>query len=159
MTNHPATAAVYPYKAVRGTCRNGTFAQGWDGPTLEVSSYLFNRYPHDPVTWAVTEESLLDALQKYGPLLVAVDASRWQNYVGGIFPSEDCTGEIDHAVQLVGYGSEKVVQKNGQTIEQKFWLLRNSWTDDWGESGFIRVPAFSTGGGCRINAYPALATF
>jgi hypothetical protein len=84
--------------------------------------------------------------------------TEWQNYVGGIFPGEDCNGEIDHAVQLVGYGTEKVV-KNGQTTEQKFWLLRNSWTSDWGESGFIRVPAFSPGGGCRINSFPVIGTF
>jgi hypothetical protein len=73
--NHPATAGVYPYKGVQGKCRSGTVAQGWNGPLLETQSYLFNRYPHDPNNWSITEESLLDALQKYGPLLVAVDAS------------------------------------------------------------------------------------
>ena len=38
--------------------------------------------------------------------------------------------DIDHAVQLVGYGEE-----NGS----KYWLVRNSWSPAWGEQGYIKL--------------------
>ena len=51
------------------------------------------------------------------------------NYGGGIF--SDCRGSrADHAITVVGYGSE-----NGQ----KFWLLKNSWGTGWGENGYMRI--------------------
>merc|ERR1712123_534217 len=40
-----------------------------------------------------------------------------------------CSG-TDHAVTVVGYGSEG---------GQDFWLVKNSWGADWGENGFIRL--------------------
>eukprot|EP00329_Picozoa_sp_Boothbay-MS584-11_P007008 66513_5 len=38
--------------------------------------------------------------------------------------------ELDHLVQLVGYGSEGGVE---------YWLVRNSWTTLWGEAGYIKL--------------------
>lgn len=43
-----------------------------------------------------------------GPLSIAVDASKWHSYTGGVF--NGCSFEenisINHGVQLVGYGSD-----------------------------------------------------
>lgn len=41
----------------------------------------------------------------------------------------------DHAVAIVGYGDD--VDGQGQPLP--YWLIRNSWGSDWGESGYIRV--------------------
>jgi len=38
---------------------------------------------------------------------------------------------MDHCVQLVGYD---------KTAAKPYWKIRNSWTDQWGEKGFIRLP-------------------
>jgi len=75
----------------------------------------------------------MDALVNHGPLAISVAAnSGWQFYSKGIYNHCDSSGniDIDHAVVLVGYGSE-----NGKD----FWIVRNSWGSDWGENGYIRI--------------------
>ncbi len=49
-------------------------------------------------------------------------------YESGIF-TEDCSQD-NHAVIMVGYGNE-----NGK----EFYKIRNSWSSEWGENGYIRV--------------------
>merc|ERR1712139_416322 len=36
---------------------------------------------------------------------------------------------LDHAVNIVGYGVDQI----------KYWKIRNSWSANWGEAGYIRV--------------------
>ena len=51
-------------------------------------------------------------------------------YKSGIY--EDKTGDVaqDHEISVVGYGEENGV---------KFWRVRNSWGQYWGEGGFFRI--------------------
>uniref|UniRef100_A0A336MJU0 CSON002170 protein n=1 Tax=Culicoides sonorensis TaxID=179676 RepID=A0A336MJU0_CULSO len=80
------------------------------------------------------EVSYKDHFYQYGPLVVYyfVD-NNFKQYKGGIFSSKTCNVEnagINHAVLLMGYGSEKDV---------KYWLVRNSWGKSFGESGHFRI--------------------
>lgn len=76
----------------------------------------------------------MHALATEGPLAISVDADNYHAYAGGIFDSaynESKTDvNVDHIVQLVGYGSEHGIP---------YWIVRNSWGVDFGEEGFIRV--------------------
>lgn len=77
-------------------------------------------------------DAVMAALVNVGPLAVNVDASAWSDYESGVF--NGCNGDkvdIDHVVQLVGYGEDS---ESGQ-----YWLIRNSWDVTWGESGYIRL--------------------
>merc|ERR1712064_164428 len=66
------------------------------------------------------------------PLAVAVYASGWGAYSGGIYDgcSYDSNIALNHAVQLVGYGSD---------ADGDYWIVRNSWGAGWGEDGYIRM--------------------
>eukprot|EP00666_Eupelagonemidae_sp_cell4sb_P007977 gene7977-823_t len=47
------------------------------------------------------------AVATVGPLAVSVDAGAWHDYEEGIFSGGNHTNpDLDHLVQLVGYGSE-----------------------------------------------------
>jgi len=51
-------------------------------------------------------------------------------YTGGIMGPDNCDPHaLDHAVFIVGYGHE-----NGKD----YWLIKNSWGEDWGENGYFR---------------------
>merc|ERR1712187_1057877 len=81
-------------------------------------------YVHLPTNDA---DALETALATKGPVAVSV-AANWGRYEGGIFSGscsdDDCS--IDHAVVAVGY-------------DKDYWLIRNSWGEDWGEKGYIRL--------------------
>ena len=73
----------------------------------------------------------MNAVARIGPMDVSVDASTWSAYDSGIFNGcNQKNPDSDHAVVLMGYGSE-----NGQG----YWLVRNSWSPNWGENGYIRL--------------------
>ena len=66
------------------------------------------------------------------PISVAIDASTpyFQMYSGGIIDSDKCGTDLDHAVFLIGYGTENDVD---------YWLLRNSWSNTWGVDGTFKI--------------------
>ena len=77
--------------------------------------------------------STMSAL-KGGPLSVVVAAIPFLNYDGGVFAGCNYAGnntDLDHGVQMVGYGYDAGLQQN-------YWTIRNSWAPTWGENGFIR---------------------
>eukprot|EP00944_MAST-04C_sp_MAST-4C-sp1_P009789 g9789.t1 len=85
-----------------------------------------------------------------GPLSVAVAVSDdFEFYESGIFrcdrnskrkkKARQCW-EINHAVQLVGYGTR---EKKGKM--EKYWIVRNSWGEGWGEAGYIRLARYGEG--------------
>ena len=59
-------------------------------------------------------------------------SSGWGSYNGGIYDGCKYTSNIalNHAVQLVGYGSD---------TDGDYWIVRNSWGPSWGEDGYIRL--------------------
>jgi cathepsin L len=115
--------SVWPYTATTGTCTKPSD----QSPAVTSTGYvklMQNNYT-----------ALLDAVVVQ-PVSVSVDASTWDTYKSGVLNCTNSTLDIDHAVQLVGYGSE-----NGQD----YWIVRNSWGSSWGENGYIRLVRHSDG--------------
>mmetsp|Transcript_84331 Transcript_84331/g.239634 ORF Transcript_84331/g.239634 Transcript_84331/m.239634 type:complete len:271 (-) Transcript_84331:120-932(-) len=125
-----ATEASYPYTSGTGdagTCQSFTTAGG----TVSTYGYAVPQCSKVFGTCDEDSDALASALQSNGPVSVALDASEWSSYAGGVMTSSSCSSssrKMDHAVQLVGYNAD---------AETPYWIVRNSWSSSWGEDGFI----------------------
>jgi len=108
----------YPYRGSTGTCDTSKIK-----PIANVTGQV--DLPTNNYT------ALMEAIATVGPVAISVDAGTlgWQLYGGGVMKGK-CGSDIDHAVQLVGYGTE-----NGDD----YYLVRNSWGSGWGEQGYIKL--------------------
>jgi len=78
-------------------------------------------------------DSIKQALVQ-GVLGITIHVSdSFQSYSEGVYTGDDCGQEhINHAVGLVGYGTDSDSGKN-------YWIVKNSWGERWGENGYIRM--------------------
>jgi len=119
--------ADYPYVAGNGSPGDCDFQK--NSVVAKISNF----------TWVIPEclgscdnqnmGQVQSKLATVGPFAICVFAEPWQDYTGGIFNDQGCThaySDLDHCVQMVGY-------------TPNYWIIRNSWAEDWGESGYIYV--------------------
>ncbi|XP_050671601.1 digestive cysteine proteinase 1 [Leptidea sinapis] len=97
---------------------------------------------------AKDEKALKLAIFKHGPISVAIDASHktFSFYSNGVYYDPQCKNkveELDHAVLAVGYGV-----LNGQ----KYWLIKNSWSNMWGNDGYVLMSMRDDN--CGVQAAP-----
>ncbi|XP_068944084.1 procathepsin L-like [Petaurus breviceps papuanus] len=113
------TEESYPYEGKDSDCR---YKQECSG--ANVTGYV--DIPSGQ------ENALKKAVATVGPISVAVDAGHpsFQFYQSGIYYEPECSSQqLDHGVLVVGYGAEK----NGK----KYWIVKNSWGEGWGQSGYV----------------------
>jgi hypothetical protein len=97
----------------------------------------------------------------YGPAVVCLEASLWQDYSGGVMTADSGCGsaflDMNHCVQAVGYaftdgsdaddeeqddggsGSGSQSGSNDESKRQGYWIIRNQWGSYWGMSGYAWV--------------------
>lgn len=110
-----ASEQAYPYTARDGSCRRG------------VSKIIHNT-GYQRISQ--NENQIAQALAKYGPLSIAVDANGFNGYHSGVLKNPSCsTTGLNHAINIVGYGSSGL----------EYWMVRNSWGTSFGEQGYIRM--------------------
>merc|ERR550519_1760828 len=108
------------------------------------------------VTKAITdygcnEDKLKKLVYKYGAVATGIYASDrgLSNVNQGIF--DQCsTTKINHAVTVVGYGT----WCTGSNCKD-YWLIKNSWGDNWGDGGYVKLVrgkgACGVGGNCAVT--------
>ncbi|KAJ9559911.1 hypothetical protein OSB04_005071 [Centaurea solstitialis] len=76
------------------------------------------------------EQALLEAVAKQPVIVQIYVYDGFFNYKEGIYTGVDCTGNDNgHAVVAVGWGETP----DGV----KYWILKNSWGEDWGMKGYM----------------------
>jgi cathepsin F len=92
------------------------------------------------------EVQLAQQLTEIGPISVGLDASWLQFYWHGVFePWLGCSDQLNHAVLIVGFGSDS----------GDYWIVKNSWGTKWGEKGYFRIRRNKAM--CGINSNPITA--
>lgn len=78
------------------------------------------------------EEAMMTEIFKRGPITcgIACPDDFVYSYRGGIYKDVLKDKDVDHDVEVVGWGEEDGVQ---------YWHVRNSWGTYWGELGFFRI--------------------
>lgn len=127
------TEEKYPYLALDKKCHFNE-----SDSVLKVSG--FQRIP------SKNESALLSAVNEIGPISVGIHATaNLQHYKKGILDDSTCSQtELNHSVLLVGYGED-------------YYLIKNSWSEAWGEEGYFRYPRGKNACGIATDAsFPVL---
>lgn len=131
--------SYFPYSESSTSCPEGTV----NAPKIKFDNWL--RAPCNDV------DAIKTAIMTYGVVDAAVYVTTdFQGYSGGIFKnsSTSCEGSpcsyttTNHAIALVGWGHDEE--------EGDYWILRNSWGENWGENGYMRITVASARVGCSV---------
>lgn len=129
----------FPYTASDSECKS-------DLPKSDSQMFwkFIDSYDEKTGEYRVPSDSVLQtSLIEFGPLNIAFFVGpKFQQYRSGIFTQCE-EGEPNHAVELVGYGTDANVGL--------YYIVKNSWGSSWGEQGYFRIKA----GGCSKFGYSA----
>jgi C1A family cysteine protease len=132
----------YPYKAEDMNCKKTVKS------VMKISGFT-------DVT--VNDDSKLEEAVNIGPVSVAIEADQevFQFYSSGVLDDDSCGTSLDHGVLVVGYN----VTSNGANDGEKYWIVKNSWGEDWGFHGYVWIARKDDAGECGINmaaSYPTI---
>ena len=133
-THGLTTDLIYPYTGVTQACNQAeanqtvtNITKSVDIPTGE-SGLLINAIAASPVIAEVEVQNYV-----------------WQFYYSGVITGF-CGNNISHFVLIVGYDT---------TANPEYYIVKNSWGHDWGESGYVRISIYPGAGTCGIQSVPS----
>lgn len=118
--------STYPYTAaINQTCK--------------ASRKIGSRYAatRGLIRVQANEQYFKSALVNQGPISIGINANvtSFILYSNGVYSDIGCnSNNLNHAVLLVGYGSDVI---NG--INLPYWLIKNSWGTGWGIRGYMKI--------------------
>jgi len=127
-----AKETCFPYTATNNNCSNK--CSDW-----QVDAWKTLGYQSIDLNGSLDERinNLKQALLDYGPIEVGMQVFEdFPDYGGGIYSHtvEWILGY--HAVTIVGFG-----KYDGMN----YWIVKNSWGENWGEQGYFRIAAGDSG--------------
>lgn len=123
----------YPYMGIKLNCTSDVP----NYPGAHIFGYNF--------VLSYSSEALKQALQ-YNPICIALagHSMEFLFYGEGIFDNKNSSTDNTHAVLLVGYNTSG---------EVPYWIVKNSWSERWGEDGYIRIKMEDGVGILGMNQY------
>lgn len=128
------------YRALRWITSNGGLTTEDDYPyTGTTDACNKPKLSHNAVSIAGlrrvatrSEASLANAVAGQ-PVAVSIEAGgdNFQHYKKGVY-NGPCGTNLNHGVTVVGYGQEVA---GGD----KYWIIKNSWGEQWGDGGYIKM--------------------
>lgn len=118
--------------SAKNTCRTcNTFSEkgGFcseivDFPKATIAEYGNYRFNH---------RAVMAEIYKRGPVAAGINAEPILKYQGGIVKDHRLFHKFpNHVVSIVGWGTEK-------STGTKYWIVRNSWGQYWGNMGYVNV--------------------
>jgi len=108
----------YKYEAKDGTCKASSCGTKYDANT-----------GYEAVT--PYSASALETATAAGCVSIGIEADQtaFQHYSSGVLTG-NCGTSIDHGVLVVGYGTDG---------SQKYWKVKNSWGESWGQKGYVNI--------------------
>ena len=126
----------YPYSGYANSCQYSS-----SKVTARVSTTYYVSHGD--------ESALKTASALIGPIEVCIEVSgSFQYYASGVYYNPYCKGSVNHAVLLVGYGTDPT---GGD-----YWLVKNSWGAYWGDNGYIKM-ARNRNNNCAIASFASYA--
>ena len=130
-----------PYMACSSDSQQGfcqAAAENWECEPINVARtcatfgppcVALNRYPNVTVsefgTISQSPTNMMKEIYARGPIACLIDATPIHNYTKGIAGGPP--GGTNHIISVVGWG------KGGNAKSGKYWIVRNSWGEYWGE--------------------------
>lgn len=140
--NGIASEENYPYEEKDGFC-----------DTQRSSTQIAAQISGHEMVPANSEEDLLKAVSVQPVSVGIAVGEEFKAYQSGVY-SGGCGTRLNHAVTLIGFGEST---EDGT----KYWLVKNSWGETWGENGYMRIQR-ETGdprGACGIASQPSYPTY
>ena len=83
---------------------------------------------------APNDQRALERAVSAGPVAVGICGTDqgFIYYERGVLDNIDCCTTQNHALLIVGYGHD-------HRLKQDYWLAQNSWGEQWGEKGYVRL--------------------
>merc|ERR1712065_79135 len=77
------------------------------------------------------EQQIMRELTTNGPMYVAFTVyADFPTYKSGVYKHTSGSALGGHTVTLVGYG---------ELDGQKYWKIKNSWNEEWGDNGHFKI--------------------
>lgn len=121
-SEYPACpSAEYPSPSCKSSCTESGYGTAYTEDKFKAT----DAYSVDGVQNIQTE------LMQHGPLYVAFTVySDFPTYRSGVYKHTTNDALGGHAVELIGWGTESGTD---------YWLVKNSWNEQWGNGGLFKI--------------------